>query len=197
MKLLLHACCGPCSLEPVRILAGAGHDITIAYLNSNIAPASEYEHRLKTLLEWAKSQNIPVIEGPYEPATWQNSVKQNWDGTQENRADRCRACYRIRLEELARYAHEHGFEGIGTTLTNIQTSSTKNLNVLLRLTRDCRQYSKTSANSIHKQPYAAANWACIARIIAAALIPMPKLQLNVPSAKPHEKQPRQKRNEKN
>ena len=117
MKLLLHACCGPCSLEPVRILAEAGHDITIAYLNSNIAPASEYEHRIKTLLEWAKSQNIPVIEGPYEPATWQNAIKQNWDGTQENRADRCRACYRIRLEELARYAYEHGFEGIGTTLT--------------------------------------------------------------------------------
>ena len=117
MKLLLHACCGPCSLEPVRILAEAGHEITIAYLNSNIAPASEYEHRLKTLLEWAKSQNIPVIEGPYEPATWQNAIKQNWDGTQENRADRCRACYRIRLEELARYAYEHGFEGIGTTLT--------------------------------------------------------------------------------
>ena len=117
MKLLLHACCGPCSLEPVRILAVAGHDITIAYLNSNIAPASEYEHRLETLLEWAKSQNIPVIEGPYEPATWQNAIKQNWDGTQENRADRCRACYRIRLEELARYAYDHGFEGIGTTLT--------------------------------------------------------------------------------
>ena len=178
MKLLLHACCGPCSLEPVRILAEAGHDITIAYLNSNIAPASEYEHRLKTLLKWAKSQNIPVIEGPYEPATWQNAIKQNWDGTQENRADRCRACYRIRP-------------------TNIQTSSTKNLSALLHLTRDCRQYSKTSANSIHKQPYAAANWACIARIIAVALIPMPKLQLNVPSAKPHEKQPRQKRNERN
>ena len=87
MKLLLHACCGPCSLEPVRILAEAGHDITIAYLNSNIAPASEYEHRIKTLLEWAKSQNIPVIEGPYEPATWQNAIKQTWDGTQENRAD--------------------------------------------------------------------------------------------------------------
>ena len=187
MKLLLHACCGPCSLEPVRILAEAGHDITIAYLNSNIAPASEYEHRIKTLLEWAKSQNIPVIEGPYKPATWQNAIKQNWDGTQENHADRCRACYRIRLEELARYAYEHGFEGIGTTLTVSP----------YHLTRDCRQYSKTSANSIHKQPYAAANWACIARIIAVALIPIPKLQLNVPSAKPHEKQPRQKRNERN
>ena len=117
MKLLLHACCGPCSLEPVRILAEAGHDITIAYLNSNIAPASEYEHRLQTLLTWAQSQNIPVIEGPYEPKAWQEAVRRAWDGKQENRQDRCRACYRLRLEELARYAHEHGYEGIGTTLT--------------------------------------------------------------------------------
>ena len=201
MKLLLHACCGPCSLEPVRILAEAGHEITIAYLNSNIAPASEYEHRLKTLLEWAKSQNIPVIEGPYEPTTWQNSVKQTWDGTQENRADRCRACYRIRLEELAHYAHEHGFEGIGTTLTVSPYQYTDIINE--ELERAAAPYEGLSAvfqdfrGSIHKQPYAAANWACIARIIAVALIPMPKLQLNVPSAKPHEKQPRQKRNERN
>ncbi len=34
-----------------------------------------------------------------------------------DRENRCRACYRLRLEELARYAHEQGFEGIGTTLT--------------------------------------------------------------------------------
>ena len=31
MKILLHACCGPCSLEPVRLLQEAGHDLTIAY----------------------------------------------------------------------------------------------------------------------------------------------------------------------
>ena len=104
-------------MEPVRILAEAGHDITIAYLNSNIAPASEYEHRLQTLLTWAQSQNIPVIEGPYEPKAWQEAVRRAWDGKQENRQDRCRACYRLRLEELARYAHEHGYEGISTTLT--------------------------------------------------------------------------------
>lgn len=117
MKLLLHACCGPCSLEPTRILAEAGHDITIAYLNSNISPAPEYEHRLATLLAWARSEGIPVIEGPYEPARWKQAVADAWDGTQDAREDRCRACYRLRLEELAAYAHEHGFEGIGTTLT--------------------------------------------------------------------------------
>lgn len=117
MKLLLHACCGPCSLEPTRILAEAGHDITIAYLNSNIAPADEYARRRDTLLAWAEEEGIPVIEGPYEPARWREAVAQAWNGAADTRADRCRACYRLRLEELARYAHEHGFEGIGTTLS--------------------------------------------------------------------------------
>lgn len=159
MKILLHACCGPCSLEPVRLLREAGHDITIAYMNSNIAPASEYQHRLDTLLSWAQGEGIPVIEGPYEPKRWQEAIRKAWHpakaagaaesapGTPQaseasnspelaqmpeaseaplspetvdpysDRANRCRACYRLRFEELARYAHEHGFEAIGTTLS--------------------------------------------------------------------------------
>ena len=57
MKLLLHACCGPCSLEPTRLLKAAGHDITIYYANSNIHPAEEYEHRLATLRAWARMRD--------------------------------------------------------------------------------------------------------------------------------------------
>lgn len=148
MKLLLHACCGPCSLEPTRLLAEAGHDITIMYANSNIAPAGEYQHRLETLLAWAHEQGVPVVEGDYDPAAWNAAVREAWsldaalatdvsgrewaplEGATEatiqrglaldgdaHRADRCRACYRMRLEEAARYAAAHGFEGIGTTLT--------------------------------------------------------------------------------
>lgn len=120
--------------------------MTIAYMNSNIAPADEYQHRLSTLLSWAKDQGIPVIEGPYEPARWQEAVRKAWSTERESapseptfntgispefdpardpkyahlyhdRDDRCRACYRLRFEELARYAHEQGFEAIGTTLS--------------------------------------------------------------------------------
>ena len=146
MKLLLHACCGPCSLEPVRLLQAAGHDIAIYYANSNIAPREEYAHRLATLENWAKNEGIPVIEGPYDPATWEEAAgrigdaaladvrsarKEAQSATGEDtslRADvlsvdparreaRCRACYRLRLEETARVAAEQGFDGIGTTLS--------------------------------------------------------------------------------
>lgn len=117
MKLLLHACCGPCSLEPTRFLANEGHDITIAYMNSNIHPASEYDLRLSTLRAWADRENLPVVEGPYDVRAWEGCVGTVASDTYASREDRCRACYRMRLEEAARYASEHGFDGVSTTLT--------------------------------------------------------------------------------
>ncbi|NTU88614.1 MAG: epoxyqueuosine reductase QueH, partial [Actinobacteria bacterium] len=53
MKLLVHACCGPCSLEPHRWFVNAGCDVTLAYLNSNIHPWEENLRRLETLRAWA------------------------------------------------------------------------------------------------------------------------------------------------
>ncbi len=35
----------------------------------------------------------------------------------DRRPDRCRACYRLRLEEACAYAAANGFEGVATTLT--------------------------------------------------------------------------------
>ena len=117
MKLLLHACCGPCSLEPVRILQRSGHDITIAYMNANIHPAAEYDRRLATLRAWANTAHVDVIEGVYDPLTWEERVGTLAGEPQRTREDRCRACYRLRFEETARYAAAHGFEGISTTLS--------------------------------------------------------------------------------
>lgn len=77
-RMLLHACCGPCSLEPVRVLQERGLVPDIFYANSNIAPASEYKHRLSTLKEWAQSEGITVTEGEYDPDKWQTLVGQPW-----------------------------------------------------------------------------------------------------------------------
>lgn len=131
MKLLLHACCGPCSLEPTRILREAGHDLTLYYANSNIAPNEEYEHRLDELHTWAESENLPVMEGPYNPEAWEKTAGRVGEAalarvegdvlqvatTPELREARCRACYRLRFEEAARVAVEQGFDAIGTTLS--------------------------------------------------------------------------------
>ena len=131
MKLLLHACCGPCSLEPTRILRAAGHDLAIYYANSNIAPADEHVRRLATLRTWADGEGLPVIEGLYDPAAWKACAGRVGtaalaaiggdvlrSATEPSaREARCRACYRLRLSETARTAAELGFDGVGTTLS--------------------------------------------------------------------------------
>lgn len=115
MKTFLHACCGPCSLEPVRLLKEQGHELTIGYMNSNIHPEGEYRHRLETLLAWAREEGVPVVEGSYDPARWRQAVgsPETWG---EGHSQRCRACYRMRLHEAARYAAANGFEALSTTL---------------------------------------------------------------------------------
>ena len=119
MRLLLHACCGPCSLEPTRLLRAAGHDLTILYANSNIAPAEEYAHRLATLRAWAEDERLPVVEGAYDPERWEAGPGRigETQGDPVRREARCRACYRLRLEEAATYASQAGFDGVGTTLS--------------------------------------------------------------------------------
>ncbi len=172
MKLLMHACCGPCSLEPVRILQKEHHDITLYFSNSNIAPLAEYHERLHTIQAWAHAKNLPFIEEPYQAKTWESIVgamgdkfleqhqakatntlpAENSNGhaseafsfqdsivdtsssfsqngneparislsgfiSPSQRESRCRACYRLRLEDTARIAAQHGYEAIGTTLS--------------------------------------------------------------------------------
>lgn len=116
MKILLHACCGPCSLEPVRLLQEAGHELVLAYMNSNIHPRAEYDRRLDTLRAWAEGAGIPVVEGVYDAEAWhaQVGVMQLAGGPRD---ERCRRCYHLRLEEAAAYAAGHGFEGLATTLS--------------------------------------------------------------------------------
>lgn len=116
MKVLLHACCGPCSIEPARLLLEQGHDITIAYLNSNIDDSHEYKKRLDTLLAWADNEDIEVVEGIYDPKQWNTVIAQHWHEG-DDRALRCQTCYRFRFDELAQMAAEGGYDAIGTTLS--------------------------------------------------------------------------------
>lgn len=114
-RILLHACCGPCSLEPTRLLMEAGHDITIGFSNANIQPKDEYDHRLQVLEQWAEPQCLRVIEGTYDPAAWRKQVgaADTWG---PDHRERCRRCYRMRLAEAAQMAAAGGFDALSTTL---------------------------------------------------------------------------------
>lgn len=75
-KLLLHACCAPCSSATLERLADH-FDLTILYYNPNIYPPAEY-HRREAELERFVEQagyRFPVVELPYEPQEFYDAVK--------------------------------------------------------------------------------------------------------------------------
>lgn len=114
MRILLHACCGPCSLEPTRLYLEEGADFSIFYSNPNIYPPDEYERRLDTLEgHVAKPSNIELVKSDYDPEAWEEQAAVFG----LDREKRCRACYRLRFERLAAYAAENGFNAIDSTLS--------------------------------------------------------------------------------
>ena len=111
--LLLHACCGPCSLEPVRILRERRIEPVIFFSNSNIAPFEEYVLRRDSIKEWCEKNAVAFIEDEYAPEVWEDVT----EGLKAQKPERCRQCYRLRFERAVNYAKANGFEGVGTTLT--------------------------------------------------------------------------------
>ncbi len=111
-KIMLHACCGPCSLEPIRMLKNEGFEPVICWANNNIQPASEYDLRLATIRNWADEEGIEIVELPYEAEDWERLVAPNGF----NRDQRCRACYTLRLARTCKLAQDMGIEYVSTTL---------------------------------------------------------------------------------
>ena len=112
-RLLLHACCAPCSLEPMRLLAEEGFEPTICWTNPNIQPADEHDRRLAELRRWCAGSDIPLIEAKEDYAAWERGVAPIGA---HHRERRCRACYALRLAEAVRVAEAEGFDHIATTL---------------------------------------------------------------------------------
>lgn len=114
--LLLHACCAPCSSAVLEQL----HEhfaLSILYYNPNIDPPAEYHRREQELERFVQQAGyrFPVIELPYEPEEYYRAV-QSLEQEPEKGA-RCTVCYRLRLEQTARYAAAHGFAWFCTTLS--------------------------------------------------------------------------------
>lgn len=110
--LALHACCGPCLIEPFDAFAAEGFDVTVVYFNPNIHPAEEYRRRLDTLREYADRHGIRVVELAYDPDRWNAAV-----AGAGSREERCRRCYELRLGAVADWAATQGVGAFGTTLT--------------------------------------------------------------------------------
>ncbi|MFA6253366.1 MAG: epoxyqueuosine reductase QueH [Patescibacteria group bacterium] len=114
-KLLLHACCAPCSIYVLQKLS-ADHEVTIYFYDPNIHPRQEYNLRRDELKKYAEKFKIDFVEGPYDSANWLARTKGLEN--EPERGQRCEVCFDIRLAESARYAKNNNFD-IWTTVLSI------------------------------------------------------------------------------
>ena len=134
-KLLLHACCAPCSSYCLEYLSQY-FEIAVLYFNPNISVKEEYEYRLseeKRLISLMELKNpVKIIDGEYEPKDFFSAVKGLENEPEGGK--RCEKCFRLRLEETAKKTKELGFDYFTTTLT---ISPLKNAQLLNELGEEC------------------------------------------------------------
>ncbi len=110
MKLLMHTCCGPCSIYPLQVLRDDRHQVMGFFYRNNIHPYTECLKREKTLLAFAESTDLKlIVQTGYDMETFLRSVAFR-------EADRCVYCYHDRLATTARLAKKAKFDGFTTTL---------------------------------------------------------------------------------
>ena len=115
-KVLLHTCCAPCSSAIVECLVRNGITPVIFYSNDNIYPREEFDKRQGECLRYACSLGLDVVKDPYDHERWL-PLAQGLEDAPE-RGARCLECFRYRLLRAARYAAEHGFSVLTTTLAS-------------------------------------------------------------------------------
>ena len=125
-RVLLHACCAPCSSAIVEWLVQ--HDVrpTIYYYNPNIWPLEEYEIRKQESKRHAESLGLEWIDGDYDHNAWLEGVCGL--ESEPERGRRCEQCFTLRLTATARKAAELGIPYFATTLASSRWKSLDQIN---------------------------------------------------------------------
>ncbi|XPV76535.1 MAG: epoxyqueuosine reductase QueH [Desulfovibrio sp.] len=110
-RLLLHMCCGPCSITVIKTLQDMGCDVTGFFYNPNIHPTTEYMKRRDGALEVGEKLGVKIIlkDNEYDPQVYFRAITFR-------EANRCFQCYAMRLERTASIAKRGKFDFYTTTL---------------------------------------------------------------------------------
>lgn len=110
MKLLLHTCCGPCTVYPLKKLREKNFDVMGFFYRHNIHPLTECLKREQTLKDFAEKQQMRMI--------WQQGyeIEEFLRKAAFREAKRCEICYYDRLYATVKLAKRGKFEYFSTTL---------------------------------------------------------------------------------
>ena len=124
-RLLLHACCAPCSTYCLTQLL-SHFDVTLYYANDNITDQSEWEKRLGEIEKLVDIVNggkfvtmplrlLKLVTQQFDSGRFYGAIR-GLEQKKEGGA-RCKECFALRLTDAEKYAAENGFHYFGTTLS--------------------------------------------------------------------------------
>lgn len=121
-RILVHMCCGPCSIIPLKSVLSGRAEVWGFFHNPNIHPRAEFLARLEAVRKLAGLLSLDVIyDEDYAPREFIMGLKRSsGDGSETQRhpeyGQRCVFCYSSRLEATARAAAENGFTAFTSSL---------------------------------------------------------------------------------
>ena len=115
-RLLLHACCAPCSSYVLEYLTKY-FDITVFFSNQNITDVAEYKKRLGELYKLCEKapfcSGVTIAEDDSSPEPFFEAAA-GLEGEPEGGA-RCEKCFLLRMSRTAEYARKNGFPLFATS----------------------------------------------------------------------------------
>ena len=132
-RLLLHACCAPCSSYVLEYLSDF-FEITVFFCNPNITDSDEYNKRAEELIRLISvmpmKNKVDYIICEQDSAHFYE-ITSGLESLPEGGA-RCFECYRDRLDKTARYMSEHRaeYDYFATTLTVSPHKNAEKLNTI-------------------------------------------------------------------
>lgn len=117
-KLLLDVCCGVC-FSGVYEQLKKEFDVTAYWHNANIFPKEEYFKRLSSFENAFKGFKMIIDNEDWSinHEYWLRFIKEKRYAKEPEGGKRCLLCYNYRLEKVASYAKDNGFDLFASTLT--------------------------------------------------------------------------------
>jgi len=109
-RVLLHVCCAPCTLYPLKVLQDEGKEVFAFWYNPNIHPYTEYRHRRDEVRKTVESLGVRYIERN------EYSLEKFLQMIAFREGKRCFLCHQLRLTAAAQVAKKGRFTFFTTTL---------------------------------------------------------------------------------
>lgn len=113
-KLLLHACCAPCSSACLERLKNY-FNVTAFFYNPNIEDAEYLKRKAELIRFIGETGWADILDCDHDTGEFYSAIS-GYENCAEG-GERCKICFKLRLERTARAAKEGGFDYFCTTLT--------------------------------------------------------------------------------